>query len=228
MKLGALISGGKDSWYAAYIMQQQNYKIECLITLESSNESSYMFHTPNINVVSLQSEASGIPLIKQDTDGEKEEELKDLIKAIMKAKFEHGIEGIVSGALFSNYQRERIEKICDELGLKIFSPLWHMDQELEMKSLLKNNFNFVLSSIGAEGLDKSWLGVSITEEHIDRLVEINRKVGINIAGEGGEFESLVLDCPMFFKKIEIKQKEIIEEQENTAKMVVTEAILIEK
>src|SRR3989344_898150 len=216
MRLGVLFSSGKDSTYALWIMKQQNYEISCLITLKSKNLHSYMFHTPAIDLAALQAQAMNIPIIEQETMGEKEKELVDLKTVIQKAKERYHIEGIVTGALYSNYQRERIEKIAEGLGLKVFCPLWRKDQELEMIELLKNNFKFVLSSVAAEGLDKTWLGRIITENDIDALVKLHKKYSINVAGEGGEFESLVLDCPLFKKKVNIDEFEIKEEGKNTA------------
>lgn len=228
LKLGVLFSSGKDSNYALQIMQEQNYSIECLITIKSENPHSYMFHTPNINLARLQAEAMGFPLIEQVTKGEKEVELLDMKKAIVQAKEEYGIEGVVTGALYSNYQRERIERICDEIGLKVFSPLWHIDQETEMRELLKLGYEFIFSSIAAYGLDKSWVGRNIVGEDIDKLVRLNEKIGVNIAGEGGEFESFVLDAPMYNKRIEIRGYDVVELDEYTAKVVITDAELIEK
>ena len=209
-------------------MQKQNYEISCLITIQSKNPDSYMYHTPNIELTELQSQACNIPLIIQKTKGEKEKELEDLEKALKKAKKEYQIQGVVSGALFSNYQRERIEKVCDNLGLKIFSPLWHMNQELEMRNLIEEGFKFILSSIAADGLDKSWLGRPINNKDIDNLVEINKKIGLNIAGEGGEFESLILDAPFFKKRIQIKKSKIVMENQITGKFLVKKAVLTEK
>ena len=209
-------------------MQQQNYAIECLITIKSINPDSYMFHTPNIGLAQLQAEAMGIPLIEQITQGEKETELEDLKKAILQAKQEFGIEGIVTGALYSNYQRERIERICDELGLKVFSPLWHIDQEKEMRQLLALGFRFIFSSVAAYGLNSKWVGRIITENDIDHLVKLNEKIGLNVAGEGGEFESFVVDAPMYKKKIEIRKFEVIELDEYTAKVAITDAVLVDK
>ncbi len=228
LKLGVLFSSGKDSNYALYVMQRQNYKISCLITLKSKNPASYMFHTPNIDLVKLQAEALGIPLIEQETVGEKEKELEDLKRAIVEAKKTYKIEGIVTGALYSNYQRERIEKICDEVGLKIFSPLWHINQETELREILDSGFKFILSSIAAEGLDKSWLGREITAKDVDKLAMLNKKSGLNVAGEGGEYESLVVDGPIYDKKIEITDSEINEESKNTAFFVVKKAKLSDK
>jgi asparagine synthase (glutamine-hydrolysing) len=209
-------------------MQRQNYAIECLITLKSQNPDSYMFHTPNIDLAHLQAEAMGLPLIEELTMGEKETELEDMKRAIVRAKAESGIEGIVTGALYSNYQRERIERVCDELGLKVFSPLWHIDQEKEMRQLLDLGFEFIFSSIAAYGLDKSWVGRIIGERDVDRLVGLNEKIGLNVAGEGGEFESFVTDGPMYKQRIEIRDMEVEERDEYTAKVLIRDAVLVDK
>jgi len=226
--LGALVSSGKDSVYAMYKMMQQGYIIACLISIKSINPDSFMFHTPGIEMVKLQSKAFNIPLIEQKTKGQKEVELKDLKKAIEKAKKQYNIKGITTGALYSNYQRERIEKIADELQLKVFSPLWHMDQEAELREILSNGFKFIITKIAAEGLDKSWLGKEITEKDIDKLVQLNKKYGFNIAGEGGEFESLMTDGPLFKKKIQIEKTEIKMESKIVGELVIKKAGLMDK
>ena len=77
MKVGALISGGKDSLAAAYKASKE-HDLVCIISLKSKNPESYMFHIPNIDLVKLQAEAMGLPLIFLETEGFKEEELIDL------------------------------------------------------------------------------------------------------------------------------------------------------
>jgi len=228
VKLAALISGGKDGLLAAFLRKMHNYSIECFVTIKSENPSSYMYHTPNIDIVELQAKAAEIPIIIEKTKGEKEKELEALKKALERAKKEYKIEGVVSGAIFSNYQRERIDKICDSLGLKNFCPLWHMDQELEFRTVLKNNFEVIITSIAADGLDKSWLGKALTHRDIDKLVEINKKNGLNIAFEGGEAETLVLDCPLFRSEIIIKESKIIMENEYTGIYKIEKAELRKK
>ncbi|MBW3015458.1 diphthine--ammonia ligase [Candidatus Woesearchaeota archaeon] len=228
LKLGALISTGKDSLFAAYVMQQQNYEVGCLISVYSKNPASYMFHTPNIKLVKLQAEAMELPLVAQETEGLKEKELVDLKKALKRAKKEHKIDGVVTGALYSTYQRDRIEKIADSLGLKIFSPLWHINQETEMREIIRQGFEVIIVAVAAEGLGKKDLGVVIGDKFIDRMVKLNEKIGVNVAGEGGEFESLVLDCPMFHKKIKIEKAEVVMDKENSGVYVVKRAKLVRK
>src|SRR3989338_3698156 len=145
---------------------------------------------------------------------------------LQKQKGKYQIEGIVSGALYSNYQRERLEKAAEKIGLKVFSPLWHIDQEQEVRQLIREGFEIVLSSVAAEGLDKSWLGRVLTEKDVDRLVALQKKVGLNVAGEGGEYESLVLSCPLFKKIIVIEESEILIENQNIAKLVVKKAKIL--
>ncbi|MBN2881478.1 diphthine--ammonia ligase [Candidatus Woesearchaeota archaeon] len=226
-KLGVLYSSGKDSNYAMQIMKSKNYSIKCLITLQSSNPDSYMFQTVGTNLAKVQAEALDIPLITHKTKGEKEKELKDLEEAIKIAKEKYNIEGIVTGALFSNYQRNRIEKICDKLNLKIFSPLWHMNQESEMENIIRQGFKVILIKIAGDGLNKNWLGKILEQKDLDKLKELNKKMGFNVAGEGGEFESFVLDMPMFKKKIEVKGQ-IEMENEYTGEFRITETKLIDK
>ena len=225
VRLGVLLSTGKDSLLAAQIMLEQNYDLSCFITIKSENKDSYMYHGPNTHLANLQAEASGIPLIMKDTLGEKEEELSELKEAILEAVEKYKIEGIVTGALFSNYQRKRIENICDDIGIKCFSPLWHMSQEKEVSLLLEKGFEFMLVKIAAEGLHAGWLGGVMTENHLERLKQLNKKIGFNVAGEGGEYESLVLYAPFFKKRIKILKSRIEEEGENTATLIVEEASL---
>jgi len=226
LKLGVLFSGGKDSNLALHIMKRQNYEISCLITMVSENNDRYMFQKAMKNIIELQSESLNIPLIFGKTKGVKEEELIDLEKTIFLAKEKYNIDGIVTGALFSNYQRDRIKNICEKLGLKTFSPLWHLSQEKELHELLREGFEFILVKVAALGLNKNWLGKKITKEDVNKLLEIEKKYKINVAGEGGEFESIVLNSPQFSKKLKITKSKIVEEDENTAGLIIEKSKLI--
>ena len=228
IKLGALFSSGKDSTYAIYKMKEAGYDIACLVSLVSENLYSYMFHTPAIELAELQAEAMGIPIIIKKTKGEKEKELKDLSNAIKEAKKKFNIDGIITGALHSQYQKDRIEKICKALGIKVHNPLWQMDQEKEMMEILEAKFDIIFTGIAGLGLNHGWLGRKITKRDLNKLIELNKSYGINVAGEGGEFETLVIDCPLFKKKLVIEEFTIMEENDNTARMLIQKASLGKK
>ena len=220
MKLGILFSGGKDSTYSAWLVKNFGYELTCLISIFSKNPESYMFHTPSIKKTKKQAEVMGIPIIIQKTNGEKEEELKDLEKAIEKAKQKYKIEGIVSGAIQSVYQASRIQKICDKLNLECFNPLWQKNEEEYLEELIKNKFKIIIVGVFAYPLDKSWLGREINQKVVNELKKINQKYKINLAGDGGEFETFVLNCPLFKKELNIINKEISSTGENSWRMEV--------
>lgn len=205
MKVGVLFSGGKDSTYAAYLARQEGHEISCLITIESKNKESFMFHTPSIEQAKKQAEVMEIPLIIVKTKGEKEKELEDLEKAIYDAKKKYQIEGIVTGAVGSVYQSARIQKICNKLGLECFNPLWQKNQIELLEELIKNKFEIIIIGVAAYPLDEKWLGRKIDKKFIIEMKKLQEKYKINPAGEGGETESFVLNCPMFKKGLEVKR-----------------------
>jgi len=214
-KCAVLFSGGKDSCFSAYLAKQKGYELACLISIFSKNKESYMFHTPSIKRTKQQAKTMKIPLIIQKTKGKKEEELKDLEKAIKKAKEKYKINAIVSGALASNYQRLRIENICKKLNLKSITPLWNKDEIKYLNELIKNKFKVIITGVFAYPLDKSWLGREIDDNFIQEVTKLKQKYKIHPAGEGGEFETFVLDCPLFKKPLEVKSFKDIKEGEHS-------------
>lgn len=208
MKCGILFSGGKDSAYAAYLTKQKGHQISCLISIISKNTESYMFHTPSITKVKVQSERMKIPIIIKDTQGKKEEELKDLEDAIKNAIIEYNVEAIITGSVESAYQASRIQKICDTLDLECFNPLWQKDQIELLYDLIKLNFDVITTGVFAYPLGEDWLGRKINKKFIEDIKYLNNKYKINPAGEGGEYETYVLNCPLFYKKIKIKNRTI--------------------
>ncbi len=123
MRIGILFSGGKDSTFTLSYYLEQAWDVACLISLIPKNTESWMFQTPDVAITKLQAKALGFPLITQETNGEKEKELLDLKKALEKAKKAYKLDGVAVGALASDYQHERVNRICHELYLLCFLPL---------------------------------------------------------------------------------------------------------
>ena len=203
MKLGVLFSVGKDSTFATWLAKKQGHEISCLISIMSENPESYMFHTPSISKTKLQAEAMGIPLIIKGTMGIKEEELNDLEDAIKLSIKEYGIKGIVTGAVESVYQASRIQGICNKLNIECFNPLWQKDQIELLQDLLKEKFRVIVTGVSAYPLNGSWLGREINQDFIFDIKRLNEKYKINPAGEGGEFETFVIECPLFKKPLRV-------------------------
>ena len=208
MKSVILFSGGKDSTMAVYEAIKNNDEIYALLAMVSKNDESYMFHVPNIHMVDYCSAAMEIPSIDVLTQGIKEEELDDLENTLIRLKSK-GVEAVYSGALESVYQKSRIEGICERIGLKSISPLWHINPEEYMRQIVDEGFEVIISSVSAYGLTKEWLGKTITHEVIDDLMKLNEKYGLHPAFEGGEAETLVLDAPFYDRKIVVDEVDVI-------------------
>ncbi|MEN9626515.1 MAG: hypothetical protein RL557_843 [archaeon] len=203
MKIGILFSGGKDSMYACWTAKKMGHDIGCLISIYSENEDSFMFHTPSIQQVEKQAEVMNIPLLTRKTRGEKETELDDLEKIIREAIQKYRIEGIVTGAIKSVYQASRVQKICNAFGIECFNPLWQKNQGEHLQDLIKNKFEVVITGVAAFPFDKKFLGRKIDSTFISEMKSLEKKYGVNPAGEGGEFESFVLDCPLFLRRLKV-------------------------
>lgn len=204
MKLASLFSGGKDSTCAIYKAQNQGHDVKCLVSLSPVSEESHLLHYPNIDLTALQAKAMGIPQILAHTS-DLVSETNELHILLQKAMKSYDIEGIVHGGLFSDYQRRHFEKIGNDLSLQVISPLWHVDQKNYLQELLAHKFKFIITSVASAGLDASWLGKEITLDDISTLEKLSEKHGFNLAFEGGEAETFVIDCPLFKSPIEILQ-----------------------
>lgn len=200
MKVAALCSGGKDGIYALWLSMKDGHEISEIVVMDPETPNSWMFHKPQPILIDLFQEAYGIPVKRVRTAGRKGEELEDLKQGLATL----AIEGIVSGAVASNYQRDRIGKICEDLALSSILPLWKREQEEMLRDMIENNFKIIITSVAAEGFKKEWIGKKIDQNSLQDLMKLRSKKDIHIMGEGGEYESLVLDAPFFKKEIKIE------------------------
>ncbi|MFH0711248.1 MAG: diphthine--ammonia ligase [Candidatus Aenigmatarchaeota archaeon] len=207
MRVAVLFSGGKDSTFAIRKSLEAGHEIKYLVTVFPKGKESFMFHWPALEITKLQAESTGLKQIVQKTEGKKEEELKDLENVLIKIKDE--IDGVVTGAVASNYQKSRVDKICQKLNLKHLSPLWGINPENLLREIISSGFEIILTAVASEGLGEDWIGKKIDKDALDELKKLNEKFALNISFEGGEAESLVLDAPIFKKRIEITDSEKI-------------------
>ncbi len=202
MGYAALFSGGKDSSLALWKAQSLGLPVDYLVTVYPKRKDSYMFHRPNLHLIPDLSRSIGIELIKVETSGEKEEEIEDLKNRLKGLD----ISGIIIGAVASTYQLERIEKLAKKLSLEVYAPLWNISERDLLEDLLKSGFQTIIVSVSALGLDEDWLGKKIDKRCIERLEKLGDEYGINISGEGGEYETLVLKAPYYDRGFKVTEK----------------------
>lgn len=184
MKALSLLSGGKDSFLSAQIAMEQGYDVAAALTV-IPEEFSFMFHFPNASKAEMVASLLGVPWSTTSEEG-----FADAIKKYV----EQGFRAITVGAIASEFQKTRIEKLCTELGIMSFIPLWRKDQAFILKELQLRGIKAMIVSVSAEGFDESDLGRIIDEEFIGELDRKNQRYGINVSGEGGEYETFVVSA----------------------------------
>jgi ABC transporter with metal-binding/Fe-S-binding domain ATP-binding protein len=191
VKVAVLSSGGKDSSAAQWWAQCKGWKITNIVTMIVKGNDSLMFQIPSTSLVEHQAKLCGIEWISVSTDGIEETEVSDLENALSVLD----IDGIVAGAIRSDYQKNRLERMCERLGIHSFTPLWHQPSLIHMRGLVENGFKVMLTGISAEGLEEDWLGKVLDSKSLKDLESLALKYRFSVDGEGGEYETLVIAGP---------------------------------
>jgi diphthine-ammonia ligase len=229
VRVAILASGGKDSTYACWWAIMQGWQVEAMVTVHITSDDSMMFQLPNTSIAGLQAHSMGVPWLPILSDGRQEEEISDLengIKGLTNVNYAFErivldteviefpdnlllqlanleIDALVVGALRSDYQKTRIERMCEKLGLISYCPLWHHNPEEHMHSLIDHGFDVRIVSVSTDGLGEEWLGQKITQDSLEELTRIAAKYRFNLDGEGGEFETIVVDAPHMSQPIDV-------------------------
>jgi len=230
----SLFSGGKDSSWALYRALQRGLPVERLVTVHPS-EDSYMYHVPATRLASLAAESVGIPLVTVepgdlgadeavDAGAQGDRELEPLERALESLADElGGIAGVTAGAIESEYQTSRIEAMADRLGADVFAPLWREDPRELAGAMLEAGFEIRIVQVAAAGLDASWLGRRLDRDAFAELERLNDRYGVHLLGEGGEFETLVVDGPHMDRRIALESEP--EWDETRGRLRITDARL---
>lgn len=229
MKIVALLSGGKDSLFNLYLALKEGHELVAIGNLKPPSGryelDSYMYQSVGHQAISHIAEALGVPLYQAEITGDiiskdleydetagkdgfdEVEQLHDLLKDM---RFKHNLnfDAISVGAIASTYQKSRCENICKRLHLEMLAYLWNQDQDKLLQSMIDNKFEAILIKVACMGLGKNHLGQSI-EQMQDHLRKLHDRYGTNICGEGGEYETLVLDCPLYKKRLVLDDHNVI-------------------
>lgn len=188
---------------------------------ERSDElDSYMYQTVGHQAIDLYAEAMALPLYRRtirgrslDTGREytkcEGDEVEDLYELLKLVKENEEVDGISVGAILSDYQRVRVENVCKRLNLQPLAYLWHRNQEDLLREMIACNIQAVIIKVAALGLEPDkHLGKTLDEME-PYLLELSKKYGVHVCGEGGEYETFTLDCPLFKKKIIVDSSETV-------------------
>ncbi|XP_041809730.1 diphthine--ammonia ligase isoform X4 [Chelmon rostratus] len=223
MNVVALISGGKDSCYNMMQCVAAGHRIVALANLRPANTDeldSYMYQTVGHHAIELYAEAMDLPLYRRTIQGSsldtsrnysktEGDEVEDLYELLHLVKEKESVEAVSVGAILSDYQRVRVENVCLRLGLQPLAYLWRQEQESLLSQMISSDLHAILIKVAAFGLDpEKHLGKPLADME-PYLKQLSQKYGVHVCGEGGEYETFTLDCPLFKKKIVIDAAETV-------------------
>jgi len=195
-------SGGKDGCLACYDAIQQGYEISRLVNFVAQEHNRVRFHGTDTGLIRLQSQAMGIPLLQKETTWQGyEAEFKEAVRSLVP----EGIEGMVFGDIYLQEHLDWVERVCSEIGIKAVEPLWGRQTSDVIASFIDNGFKAVIISAKADLIAKEWLGRRVDNDFVAYL----KDNGIDPCGEKGEYHTLVVDGPIFNKRIEIEKSQVI-------------------
>jgi ABC transporter with metal-binding/Fe-S-binding domain ATP-binding protein len=220
VNLASLFSGGKDSTFAMYLMEQQGHTVDYLVSIIPSNPDSWLFHTPNLHLLPLQARAMEKSLVSIESDGTEEGDLFAMKEILSDLE----VDGVVTGAIASDYQWDRINGVCEDLGIRVFSPLWRKDEVMVLREEINAGIRSIIVSVSAEGLESSYLGKEISNDLANSLLALRNRYGVNVSGEGGEYETFVIDSPLH--RASIKLLDVTTEiSRDQSRLIIRKAIL---
>jgi diphthine-ammonia ligase len=190
-------SGGKECALATYKAISQGHEVSYLVNFISEDGERSRSHGIKAGVLALQAEAIGIPLIQVKTSWENYEEN---FKKVVRELKDKGVEGGVFGDIDLEESREWVERVCSEVGIKAFLPLWGIKAEKLIEELLKLKFK---AMVIATRLEEGLLGKVLDKA----LVRQISKLGSHPCGENGEYHTFVTDGPIFRKALKVTQGE---------------------
>lgn len=191
-------SGGKDCCQAAYQACLQGYRIEYLVNMVTQDGLRSSSHGISAACIKLQAEAMQIPILQNSAIRETYESVFTGALTSLKAK---GIETGVFGDIDFNAHREWIDRICGQAGITPLLPLWLKDQQQIAMDFIEAGFTSIIVAVRADLLGPGWLGRHFNAGFLHDLAAYNP--AITPCGEAGEFHSLVIDGPLFKKRLEI-------------------------
>jgi len=197
-KAVALFSGGKDSSYAL-ARADEEFGVGTLVTVEA-RDASMMYHVPAVEVTSLVAEAAGK---KHAVYEEGDDEVEPLREAF--SELESDVVSV--GAVASEYQRDRVERVADEFGVGVYAPLWNADAEEALRRVT-DRFEVIVTAVAADGLDETWLGRTLDGEAVEELIGLRDEYGVHPMGEGGEFETVAVAGPHMDGRLEIEYEKL--------------------
>lgn len=202
MKVAASWSGGKDSCLACWYALAQGYEVRYLMNFISREFGRVSFHGTRARLISQQAGAVAIPLTQYSVPPDMAQYEKTFKRAVSTLK-RKGVQGIVFGDIYLQEHKDWIDRVCREIDVFPITPLWDMVPRQVLREFIGAGFEAVVVSANADIFTEEWLGRRIDNRFLSDLEKLATGREVDVCGEHGEYHSLVVDGPLFRRRMEV-------------------------
>ena len=226
MDVAILYSGGKDSAHAIEYAFTQHWNIRYLLSVKPSRTDCYLFHYATVEHTSLVAQALGIPhFLISCTIADPEQEAA-LVKTIIE---QHPVDAVVLGGVgLQETQLGSLQKALKPLGVNVFASHAGQNEETLMREMITKGYKIIITQYATDGLTMDWLGKELTLEHFEHLKKLSQKYGFDLLGEGGYYDTFVLDAPFFPRALTILASSKVQESKYSGHLIITSLAVQEK
>ncbi len=202
MKVAILYSGGKDSTFAIDHALEKGWEIEYLLSVKPTRTDCFLFHYATVEHTPKLAEILGLRHILTTCDVADPKKEAEIVKNIVEKEVK--VDAVVLGGTgLQETQLKSIQDALRPLGIEVFAAHAGLDHDKVMEQMLEKGYKYIISQVASDGMAK-WLGKKIDEATLPQLFSDSKKYGFHVGGEGGYFDSLVLEGPIFNKHLELR------------------------
>ncbi len=189
-------SGGKDSCFALMQAIQQGYVPAILMNVLNEEGRISRSHGIPSRILQMQAAAANLPIHLISSSWQEYE--MHFTAALKELKEKYKLSRAIFGDIDLQAHRDWEEMVCTNAGLGAVLPLWKQDRRQLVHQMLESGIETIIVSCN-NTMGERFIGRTITGALVDEL----ESMGIDACGENGEYHTLVLDCPLFGRRIDV-------------------------
>jgi uncharacterized protein (TIGR00290 family) len=200
-------SSGKDSAWALHVLREQGqYEVAGLMTTFNAAFDRVAMHSTRRNLVEMQAEAAGVPLIAAPIPWPCSNADYELaMKQVCDKALAEGISAIAFGDLFLTDVRAYRERQLKDTGLQPLFPLWGLPTKALAQEMISTGLRAKLVCVDPRQISANFIGRDFDHKFLSEI-----PAGVDPCGENGEFHSFVHAGPMFSRDLSIVTGENVE------------------
>jgi diphthine-ammonia ligase len=213
MKVAIMYSGGKDSTFAIEYALEKGWDIRYLISIKPNRTDCYLFHYATVEHTKELAEILKIPhVLEKCSVADPKKEAQIVRKIVEKQQKTEPVNAVVLGGTgLQETQLKSIQDALRPLGIEVFASHAGEEHDLIIEKMLDKGYEIMITQVASDGL-MPWLGRKLTRENFKELKKDSLNYKFHIGFEGGYADTLVLDGPIFNKKLGINSfKRIVED-----------------